>query len=81
MMKIFNHCMNDMKNNLKSNIISQKNQQNYKNIINLIFERSRTEIYSINTNYNEALNNAISKYIDLAHDYDINLYIHNGKMI
>ena len=33
------------------------------------------------TNYNESLGSVISKYMDLTHDYSVNMYIHNGKKL
>ena len=71
---------NNMFNNNNMGINNQQNQQNNNNTITLIFT-TKQATYTIMTNYNETLGSVISKYIDMTHDYSINLYIHNSKKL
>ena len=71
---------NNMFNNNNMEINNQQNQQNNNNTITLIFT-TKQATYTIMTNYNETLGSVISKYIDMTHDYSINLYIHNSKKL
>ena len=93
MMMNFNNFVNNNNNNNNNNINNnifnnnnmgmnnQQNQQNNNNnIITLIFT-TKQATYTIMTNYNETLGSVISKYIDMTHDYSINLYIHNSKKL
>ena len=78
MMNFNNYMNNNMNNNM--GIINPQNPQNNDNVINLIF-KTKISKYTIRTNYNETLGSVISKYLDITHDYSINLYIHNGKKL
>ena len=88
MMMNFNNYINNNNNNnnINNNIFNnigmnnQPIQQNNNNVITLIFT-TKQATYTILTNYNETLGSVISKYIDMTHDYSINLYIHNSKKL
>ena len=58
----------------------QPNQNNNIGVVNLVFNKDMRN-YNIVTNYNESLGTVIGKYIDLTKDYNINMYISNGKKL
>ena len=58
----------------------QSNQNNNIGAINLMFSKDMKN-YPIVTNYNESLGTVIGKYINLTKDYNINMYIYNGKRL
>ena len=76
----FNNYMNNNIMNNNMNMNNHQNQQYYNKIVNVIFMKKLSK-YTIVTNYNEAIANVISKYLDLTGDNNINLYIHNGHKI
>ena len=58
----------------------QPNQNNNIGVVNLVFNKDMRN-YNIVTNYNESLGAVIGKYMDLTKDYNVNMYICNGKKL
>ena len=58
----------------------QPNQNNNSGVVNLVFSKDMRN-YIIVTNYNESLGTVIGKYMDLTKDYNVNMYICNGKKL
>ena len=86
LMNMFYQWLNSQNNNQNQNNTFvnnqqfQPNQNNSNGIINLVFNKDMRN-YNIVTNYNESLGTVIGKYIDLTKDYNINMYISNGKKL